>query len=1079
MIRRQKALTLPEKANKILNGVLIVLMLISIKIWHLAVVQHEKKLEESAKPQRRVVIERSERATIYDRFNIPLATNKVQYNATICYGPIRDLPRWKWKKSDSGKKIKHPYRKEYITRLAHKIGAELDLDPEKLEDIIHAKAAILGNVPCVVKENISEAQYFHLKMLEKDWPGIQAEIAAKRCYPLGPLAAEVVGYIGPISRTEYENITREMTHLREMLSIYEEEDDPTLTSSIEEVRARLEELEKKAYHINDYVGKVGVEATYDETLRGLRGKQIYLADTKGNFLRELPGSEKPIPGKRLILTLSAELQEYAHQLLAEYESEPFSAIAPLLSKKSPVPENQPWIKGGAIIALNPQTGEIYAMASLPTFDPNDFIRPENDPDTYMKNKRVCKWLETEKYIADVWDMQLPITRKRDASHGIEEKMELNWKNYLGFILPNHSSVRQVLDEHFTIKKALAAQRRVEALLELFTDSEILLSPLKIFDFIYDQPDSQSGMILTLKQQEFLKERFNQVEEQVAILKENLNPFFSTITLNYEKLLLIDLYRLIVDGYRFTPELEEALGENDIGGYREASASYGVVKNAIQEMVKEIFLETDFKKWREEEFQKFLTERRREEKEANKKYARPYTEYLEKARKELFRIFWDQHHQPLMLGLLTGQNKIEEEQTLTPYIQTLHEWFQEIQSGAHQGLEWVFHYNRLSSHTRHLKKEQLGDLIKTFRQFEELRRPLLSHYTGLRGNLEKHLAAAFYPSYGYGFARSQAFRQATTIGSIFKLVPAYEALRQRYEHLQEKNANLSNLNPLTIIDDKHLIKNKIWNVGFTLDGKPIPMFYKGGRLPRSEHAGIGRVDLIGALEASSNPYFAILAGDVLEDPEDLCKAANLFGYGEKTGIDLACEYAGKLPHDVAYNRSGLYSMTIGQHTLVGTPLQTASMLAMIVNGGQLLKPFVVKSEIAEGQVFTHAPEVRWRVFMPPQIQNILFSGLKQVIMGEKGTARQIRQKYDNSLIKQLMGKTSTSEVVEKMSLDGLHGKIKLKHIWFGLLSFETDDFSCPELVVLIYLRYGGWGKDAAPFAIEIVKKWRELKAKYQN
>jgi len=361
-------------------------------------------------------------------------------------------------------------------------------------------------------------------------------------------------------------------------------------------------------------------------------------------------------------------------------------------------------------------------------------------------------------------------------------------------------------------------------------------------------------------------------------------------------------------------------------------------------------------------------------------------------------------------------------------------------------------------------------LKTLRSFDQLNRPLLGRYSGLRGGKEHDLATAFYPGYGFGFARSHAFRQAATIGSIFKLVPAYEALRQKYLNLKERGESLLDLNPLTIIDDKHRVygKNEIWNVGFTLEGKTIPMFYRGGRLPRTEHSGVGKVDLVRALEVSSNPYFAMLSGDILDDPEDLCHAANLLGYGEKTGIDLPGEYAGRLPLDITYNRTGLYAMSIGQHSLVGTPLQTATMLALIANGGDVLKPQIIKGS---------APKVRWQVFLPSQIQDILLTGMRQVVMGEKGTARLIRKQFESALIKQIIGKTSTSEVIERMSLDGVNGQMKLKHVWFGGIAYESNDFSKPELVVVVYLRYGGWGKDAAPLAVEVVKKWREIKKKH--
>ena len=278
---------------------------------------------------------------------------------------------------------------------------------------------------------------------------------------------------------------------------------------------------------------------------------------------------------------------------------------------------------------------------------------------------------------------------------------------------------------------------------------------------------------------------------------------------------------------------------------------------------------------------------------------------------MFADFWEKYRFGLIacfLGREANLPGLEEMQKM------LILWRDELQSGAHSGLVWTPHYHRLRNITDHVA--YLHPYLQSLRSFHELNRPLLGDYRGLRRNgtkqLEKHLAASCYPTYGFGYLRSHAYAQAATIGSIFKLVCAYESLRQRYNA-----GDKSNLNPLTIIDDKHrnyTQKDKEnWNVGFTIDGKAIPMFYKGGRLPRSEHANVGKVDLVKALEVSSNPYFGLLTLS-LEDPEDLCSAANLLGYGEKTGIELPGEYAGHLPEDLAYNRTGLYATAIGQHSL---------------------------------------------------------------------------------------------------------------------------------------------------------------------
>ncbi len=130
--------------------------------------------------------------------------------------------------------------------------------------------------------------------------------------------------------------------------------------------------------------------------------------------------------------------------------------------------------------------------------------------------------------------------------------------------------------------------------------------------------------------------------------------------------------------------------------------------------------------------------------------------------------------------------------------------------------------------------------------------------------------------------------------------AYEAIRQRIEKINPTKIN--QLNPLIIID-RNFKEGKTTYIGYTPEGKPIPRLYKGGVIPRSLSNQLGRMDVLKAMETSSNPYFSILAGDVINDPEDLARAAREFGYGAKTGIDLPAEISGKVPTDLKTNRTG--------------------------------------------------------------------------------------------------------------------------------------------------------------------------------
>lgn len=1050
--KRRIETSLPLRANRILNGILVALVLIAIRVWHLAVIQHDEKIKSSKKPQERVVIERGSRSLICDRFGLCLAQNHIQYNACVVYGPIREVQRWVWGTNEEGKRVKVFKRKNYITKLSQFLGKTLSLNAERVEDLIHARAALLGNVPLTLKENIDEVTYFKLKMLEKQWPGLHVERVAHRHYPYGPLGSSVVGYIGAITSGEYEKIIDEMRTWRTLLAKAEEGEEvliPPPFSTLEDVGERLSVLESKAYTIHDKVGKSGAEKAFDEQLRPFCGVKRYLAAPKGNFLCELPGGYPAKEGSHVNLTISKQLQEYAEKLLAEYEKTACEEQASSHQKWEFFPHKQPWIKGGAIVAMDPKTGEILALASHPRFDPSDYVSGSK--------QQLMRWLENDTYLGQLWDEKEFLRRelydaKKECFY--EESLKLSWENYLSLILPKQAPLWKALKRVNTIEEALAFQKKCEALFA-FLGSD------KALDVVYSGKEHKgTGRQITLPEKEHFAARIHEAPETFAALTGALAPYFSSLPYNSDKALLFDLISLVIDTKMWTPPLTTAFGRESLASYKALQASTVILKDFLQQEMRRLFHEGHFKKWRDEKFADYLA-KKREEEEERKLRARSYLDYLDEAEKCLFHKFWECHSWDVVCFVLAGQ--LPQDPALISYLP----YIKVLEKKA--SLAWPEHFERLKKMGAKYDTPLFLSYLKTSRSFEQLTKPLVSRLSQLRHKegvaLQKHLAAAFYPKQGFGYARSCAYGEAAYVGSVFKLIPAYEALRQRYTTGQSKGR--SDLNPLTIIDDKRK-KGEGWDVGFTLDQRPIPRYYHGGKLPRSDHSGIGRVDLIKALAVSSNPYFAILSGDVINDPEDVLRAARLFSYGEKTGIDLPGEIAGHLPEDLAYNKTGLYSFSIGQHSLVGTPLQTAVMLSAIANGGEVLKPHVM----------LNAPTtIKRTIFLPPELREVLLKGLEQVILSDKGTARMLQGQFSHEELRSIVGKTSTAEAMEKVSLDAATQLVKVTHIAFGAIAFDPQSkhpWQNPELVVVVYLRFGYYGKEAAPYAVRMIQKWREIK-----
>ncbi len=1026
------ASSVSRRTGRILNFFLVVLLLILVRVWYLSVIQYDLHYQESLKPQRRSVIERVERGSIRDRFNIPLAVNKMQYNAAICYCDVRQIPSVIWEKDERGKKKRVMARQEYIKKISSRLAQALEMDPQVIEDTIQSKACLFPHTPFVLKEDISEKLYLELKMMEKDWPGLKMQRAAKRVYPQGKLACDVIGYMGAIGQQEYLKIASEIEELKHYLSEHEAGNAAFLPegfTSPQEVKRRLQELQERAYTINDQVGKSGVEAFFDERLHGRVGKKIYEIDIKGNPLRELPGGKAPAPGERLILSLSAELQLEAEKLLAEYE---------LLQEKRDKADSKrshpPWQRGGAIVVMNPKTGEILALASYPRFNPNDLIPAQTAEKRKAKRSSIIQWLESEAYVGEIWDGKRPMQREyfADGEFYIEEKL-LTWELYLNTILPKDAPIRSSIDAVSTLSKAVHLQEG-----------------------------------------------------------DNNIPYLDPIPEEKDKQLFMDLIQMVVKKECFTPSLLQQVGEQSLSEFRLYSQTIARQLEPLKEFARESFHNCEFKKWREENFHQFIKEKRKKEK-AHKRYARPYTEYLEKQETEMFQNHWDKNRWDLLYAFILEN------------------------AGADPLLD------SLKNLLEPLEKSDRLHYLQALRTYDDLDRPLIGKYRTLRHTngvqYQKHLAAAFYPVTGFGLGRSLAFRQATPMGSIFKLVTSYAALRQQYIR------GASNLNPFTITDDLQWTARPGSNdqvLGYFQDGTPIKRLYKGGRLPRAAYLKVGEIDLVRAIERTSNMYFSILAGDFLKSPATLLNTTIEFGMGSKTGIDLPGEYAGVLPDDIMQNKSGLYSFAIGQHSLVATPLQTAVMLSAIANGGQVLKPQILKlaagknpdhspfslesyphkealsrigipfplftknlATVDEGFIDFQEPIVSNTIFFPKEIREKLLEGMEMVTNGEKGTARLSLMRADHHnkaalnaykrLHPQILGKTGTAEILYKPTIDAGTKAVMEKHTQFGAISFEDDARLNPELVVVVYLRFGLAGRQGAPIVARLIEKWREIKA----
>jgi cell division protein FtsI/penicillin-binding protein 2 len=377
----------------------------------------------------------------------------------------------------------------------------------------------------------------------------------------------------------------------------------------------------------------------------------------------------------------------------------------------------------------------------------------------------------------------------------------------------------------------------------------------------------------------------------------------------------------------------------------------------------------------------------------------------------------------------------------------------------------------------------------------------------------------FPSNLASFAHMQPHPQ----GSIFKLTVAYAALEQR---LEEVGKDPEKLDPsfFTLTDTTYRQGNKTY-VGYDAKGRPIPQLYKGGRIPKSVESDIGHVDLVRAIERSSNPYFSLLAGDYLESPEKMLDAARLLGYGEKTGIILPNEAKGRLPSDLEENKTGVYTTAIGQHTMLATPLQTTVALSALFSG-EVIVPRLLRMAIGPEStlqpkrpyadlmqavgvgfplwVAERAEAAKKRLFVPPRTvkralpicvneQNILARGMKAVgeriaadkrLRGRLKKSPELLQALDEEL-PHMLGKSSTAQSFERLGPNLGQKPAMYDHTWFGGVflkdKFQPNAhvFEKPELTVVVFLRYGSGGKEAAPLAAAVAREWRRIQKKHAS
>lgn len=228
------------------------------------------------------------RGEIVDRFGVPLAINNQNFRVLLV-----------------------PEQTEDIEDSLHKLQKFVKIDEKTIQKVVKQAKKSPGYTALEVADDLSWDAVAKIEVNITDLPGMSIDMGEVRHYPFADATAHIIGYVGAASEKDQG-----------------EDKDPLL---------KLPGFE---------VGKIGIERTWDASLRGRAGSAEMEVNVVGREVRELHNIA-PKPGDRVVLTIDAELQRFAQTRLVEHRS-------------------------ASAVVMDANTGAIYALASYPAFDPNHF-----------------------------------------------------------------------------------------------------------------------------------------------------------------------------------------------------------------------------------------------------------------------------------------------------------------------------------------------------------------------------------------------------------------------------------------------------------------------------------------------------------------------------------------------------------------------------------------------------------------------------------------------------------------------------------------------------------------------------------
>ena len=298
------------KLRVIVVGLVVMLAfcLIVARLIVLQVVRHDDLAEQAESNRTAVVPIVPNRGLILDRNGVLLASNYSAYTLEITRAKVRNL-------------------EDTIEELSQiiEIGAR---DRRKFKRLMEDSKSF-ESIP--IRTRLTDEEVARFAAQRYRFPGVDIKARLFRNYPLGETGAHLIGYIGRINQREKERI--------------EDSDDAA------------------NYRGTDYIGKLGVESSYEKTLHGHTGVERLETSAGGHAIRRL-ASYSATPGDTVMLSVDIKLQKLVEEMFGD--------------------------RRGALVAMDPRNGEILAMVSKPTFDPNLFVEGIDQENWAALNESINK-----------------------------------------------------------------------------------------------------------------------------------------------------------------------------------------------------------------------------------------------------------------------------------------------------------------------------------------------------------------------------------------------------------------------------------------------------------------------------------------------------------------------------------------------------------------------------------------------------------------------------------------------------------------------------------------------------------------